>query len=592
MDSPSSTFRVQTPRYPTFMYFVLVAVVSETLFIHYKARSQSQTLKLRIDDLDSQQETISRKLFDVQQFGSNAQKSCMQMMGSFERKLNIRVRRDIKEKYQPSLGYLKALRLQLLHLKHEERRLKILMSEDIMKHELCRNATLVCKKGERGPRGKSGPRGYKGEIGAKGDRGFSGPQGQIGPTGAIGRKGQKGDPGQAGKSLEEPHILSPIQAQIMKPTSKNLSLYCEASGNPQPNIRWQFDKQIVDSRYSFPVKGGLMISNISKNDEGSIQCIAESILGKDVSETELIVHTIPKVILQSTSLIATIGIAFEVVCRADGTPLPKLKWKRGFGDIDARQVLSQDKRNLTLQFNNPSASDTGTYICEAENIIGIDVAPVRIFFKPGNDCSAYRGIGKSGVYNINPDGRQSFKVFCDMDTTGGGWTVIQRRVDGSVDFFKNWVDYKLGFGRVEDEFWLGNEKIHRLTKRKNMMIRFDLEAVDGSKVYAEYRTFYIDGEGDNYRLHVSSYSGTAGDSFSYHNGYQFSTKDRDNDNYGGNCVVMYHGAWWFNSCHYSNLNGKYLNGPHKTRWHGVIWHHYKGHSNSLKKTEMKVRPVL
>ena len=584
---------VRTQRYHNFMNFVLVAVVSGTLFIHYKATSQSQILKLRIDELNYQQERTSRKLLEVQQLGSNVQKSCMQMIRSFDKKLNIRVRRNVKEKYQPPLGYLKTIRLQFLRYMHEERRLKILMNQDVMKHEVCQNATLVCRKGERGPRGKSGPRGYKGDIGAKGDRGVPGPQGIIGPPGAIGQKGQKGDPGQAGKSLEKPHILSPLQAQISKPELKNLSLYCEASGNPQPNIRWQFIMQTADSRYTFPVKGGLMISNLNKSDEGRIQCIAENILGKDVSETELIVHTKPKVILQSTSLIVPDGIAFKVVCRADGTPLPKLKWKRGFGDINAQQVLSQDQRNLTLQFNNPTASDAGTYICEAKNIIGMDVVPVRIFITSGKDCSVYRGIGKSGIYNINPDGREPFKVLCDMDTASGGWTVIQRRMDGSLDFSKSWAEYKLGFGRLENEFWLGNEKIHRLTKDKNMIIRFDLEAVDGSKAYAEYRTFYINGESDNYRLHISSYSGTAGDSLSYHNGMQFSTRDRDNDKNGGiNCASVYHGGWWHSSCHYSNLNGKYLNGLHNTPWHGVIWHHFNGHSNSLKKTEMKVRPVL
>ena len=369
-------------------------------------------------------------------------------------------------------------------------------------------------------------------------------------------------------------------------------MICEASGNPPPNIRWKFDNQIIDSRYTFPAKGELLISNVSKSDEGSIQCIVENILGKNVSQTELIVHTMPKVILPSTSLIATEGIAFEVVCRANGTPLPKLKWKRGFGKINARQALSNDTRNLTLHFDKPSQSDAGTYICEAENIIGMDVSPVRIFVTSGTgkDCSFYKGIGTSGVYNINPDGRQPFKVFCDMDINSGGWTVIQRRADGSVDFIKNWVDYNLGFGSLENEFWLGNEKIHRLTKRKNMMIRFDLEDFHGNKAFAEYRTFYIDGESNNYRLHVSSYSGTAGDSMSSQNGMQFSTKDRDNDLYRGSCAI-HHSAWWFTACSNSMLNGKYVIGRTKTTGGGIHWYYFKGYHNSLKKTEMKVRPV-
>ena len=125
-----------------------------------------------------------------------------------------------------------------------------------------------------------------------------------------------------------------------------------------------------------------------------------------------------------------------------------------------------------------------------------------------------------------------------------------------------------------------------------MMIRFDLEDFDGNTKYAEYRTFYIDGENDNYRLHVSSYSGTAGDSLSYHNGMEFSTKDRDNDRYGsGSCSSDYHGAWWHKSCHYSNLNGKYLHGR-KLSASGVLWYHLKGNYDSLRQTEIKVRPTI
>lgn len=85
--------------------------------------------------------------------------------------------------------------------------------------------------------------------------------------------------------------------------------------------------------------------------------------------------------------------------------------------------------------------------------------------------------------------------------------------------------------------------------------------------------------------------GTAGDSLSYHRGMAFSTKDRDNDHFSGNCAVGTEGAWWFNKCHNSNLNGRYLHGTHSKKWHGVLWHHWKGHSYSLKRAEMKIKPV-
>ena len=449
----------------------------------------------------------------------------------------------------------------------------------------------MCKKGERGPRGSVGPRGFKGDSGRKGDRGVAGQKGQRGPPGAIGQKGQKGDRGQPGASLEKPRIVTQLQASVTRIESDNLTLFCKATGNPLPNIRWDFGSQIVNSRYTFPLKGGLLIANVSKEDEGRIRCIAENIMGKDVSKTKLIVHTLPNAILPSKALTATEGMPFKVVCRAVGTPTPTLQWKRRVGNLTARQVLSNDRTNLTLIIERPVLSDVGLYICEATNYIRRSEKSLLLQVSTPGDCSSIKGSWKSGIYTINPDGKQHFRVFCDMQTSSGGWTVIQRRTDGSVDFFKNWVDYKHGFGNVDKEFWLGNDKIHRLTKRRSMMIRFDLEDVNGIKVYAEYKMFYIDGEDANYKAHVGTYSGTAGDSFSFTNGMQFTTKDRDNDIYHRNCASLFHGAWWYSNCHASNLNGKYLNGSHLSYAIGINWRTFIGDYNSLKKTEMKVRPA-
>ena len=102
----------------------------------------------------------------------------------------------------------------------------------------------------------------------------------------MGRKEQKGDPGQSGKSIVKLHILLPLQTRITIPESKNLSLW--TSGNPPTTIRWEFGRQIFNSKYTFPVKCGLLISNVNKSDDGSIQGIAENILRKDVSETQLL----------------------------------------------------------------------------------------------------------------------------------------------------------------------------------------------------------------------------------------------------------------------------------------------------------------
>ncbi|KAI8493476.1 Fibrinogen C domain-containing protein 1 [Branchiostoma belcheri] len=199
----------------------------------------------------------------------------------------------------------------------------------------------------------------------------------------------------------------------------------------------------------------------------------------------------------------------------------------------------------------------------------------------------------SGVYMVYPrDNLGGFNVFCDMDTDGGGWTLFQRRRDGSVDFYRGWADYKTGFpSNLNGEFWLGNDNLYRLAVQKVYQLRVDMEDVEGETRYAAYDTFAISPESQNYKLHIGTYSGTAGDSLTYHDGKPFSTKDRDNDEITSSCAQDYKGAWWYKRCHSSNLNGLYHLGTHEGNNDGVYWQYWKGNNYSLKSTEMKLRPA-
>ena len=97
-----------------------------------------------------------------------------------------------------------------------------------------------------------------------------------------------------------------------------------------------------------------------------------------------------------------------------------------------------------------------------------------------------------------------------METTPGrGWTIFQRRVDGSVDFYRNWTDYKNGFGNLTTEFWLGLDKILRLSSSEQNVLRVDLETFANETAYAVYESFSVGNESDGYRLSFdrSSYTG-------------------------------------------------------------------------------------
>ncbi|XP_068578210.1 angiopoietin-4 [Cebidichthys violaceus] len=212
------------------------------------------------------------------------------------------------------------------------------------------------------------------------------------------------------------------------------------------------------------------------------------------------------------------------------------------------------------------------------------------------DCAdVYKaGHSVSGLFNIYIVNRtEPVQVFCDMETSGGGWTVIQRRLNGSVDFQRSWREYKMGFGDVFGEHWLGNELMYRLTSRGQYSLRVELRDWDGNHAHSQYDRFTLTSERQQYRLYLRGYSGTAGrqSSLSTH-GTGFSTRDQDNDNCDHcKCALMLTGGWWFDACGFSNLNGIYYSVGHNIRkLNGIKWHHFRGPSYSLRSTSMMVRP--
>ena len=200
--------------------------------------------------------------------------------------------------------------------------------------------------------------------------------------------------------------------------------------------------------------------------------------------------------------------------------------------------------------------------------------------QPRRDCrdfneNGYRNI--NGLYVVTMNGYKNTVVYCDQRFFGGGWTVIQRRYDGSVNFYRDWLSYKNGFGDLQREFWLGNENIHLLTAQavfprgSEASIRIstlnDDAYMNGGSYH--YSHFEVASEKAKYTLHVSSTHEKT--SFPTSDKQPFSTYDRDNDNAPSHhCARDYqYAGWWINgsgdSCASTKTN---LNGPYdeyKTR---------------------------
>lgn len=211
------------------------------------------------------------------------------------------------------------------------------------------------------------------------------------------------------------------------------------------------------------------------------------------------------------------------------------------------------------------------------------------------DCSDVFKSGqmKSGIYPIKPNQSDPFNVYCEINSDGAA-TVIQRRVDGSVDFDQSWEKYEHGFGQLEKEFWLGLAKIHSIAQQGEYILHIELEDWKEEKRFIEY-TFTLDGPSNGYTLYLAPLSGDLPDAMSNHTGMKFSTKDRDNDKHSeSNCARNYTGGWWFNACGDTNLNGRYAWMRPKARPQrrkGIYWKPAKGSPFTLKSTKITIRPL-
>uniref|UniRef100_A0A3B5LIA7 Angiopoietin-like 4 n=1 Tax=Xiphophorus couchianus TaxID=32473 RepID=A0A3B5LIA7_9TELE len=209
-----------------------------------------------------------------------------------------------------------------------------------------------------------------------------------------------------------------------------------------------------------------------------------------------------------------------------------------------------------------------------------------------------RGETTSGVYPIQPTDSESFNVFCEM-TADGGWTVIQRRQDGSVDFDQLWQAYEKGFGSLNGEFWLGLENIHAITKDDSysLNIKFSDWGDDSASVRFP---FELGGKETNYSLLIQEpgTTDTLESSLTTDSALAlpFSTRDQDNDRKGDiNCAKHLSGGWWFSNCGRSNLNGRYFQSPPPKQRHqrkqAIFWKTWRGRYYPLKSSIMMIAPA-
>lgn len=154
----------------------------------------------------------------------------------------------------------------------------------------------------------------------------------------------------------------------------------------------------------------------------------------------------------------------------------------------------------------------------------------------------------NSVNNIVIPNFKPFPALCDSVIAGLGWTVIQQRLNGGEDFYRNWETYRNGFGEFTGDFFLGLENIYRLTSDRRHELYIHMKEFSGKTFYARYDNFRIAGEADKYRLlSLGLFTGTADkDRMRVSENQMFSTFDSDNDLNGyTQCAVLHNAGWWY-----------------------------------------------
>ena len=273
--------------------------------------------------------------------------------------------------------------------------------------------------------------------------------------------------------------------------------------------------------------------------------------------------------------------------------------------VEEGEALENEIKNLTTKILEIEDTCTG-YLsrdcCQVYSLINVNVNNIHFLFQV---MIASNSSAETGLYEIKDPctGDRSFNyakihVRCDMETDGGGWIVIQRRItNGTVNFNRNWEDYVNGFGDLEGEFWIGLENMHELTKQA-----VELQVTvwnDNKTITWNYTTFRVAGSENNYRLTLRGGTGDGDtDALYYSNGRYFSTFDRDNDGYTFlRCGSSYQAGWWYYGYRYAFINRKScsdanLNGRHESSNlpdNNVARIHWATPGNTFTNTEMKIR---
>lgn len=289
----------------------------------------------------------------------------------------------------------------------------------------------------------------------------------------------------------------------------------------------------------------LIFDNVIQNQESILQIL---------EETRLEIKQIKEVLLQRNLS------PLEEKIEENTAVLQSVK--ENVANIQEGCLAQMDKNHKVMEQHIINDRETGERMLSECNETLREVSE-RVKSKPTRpprDCSEIlkTGITLSGVYHIFPAGIPSgVSVYCDLQTDGGGWTIIIQRQEElpPLNFARPFEEYAAGFGRPDGEFWIGNRVLHAMTGSQPQILRVEATDLKGDSRVATWATFSVGSEATQFTLSVGGYlsNSTMGDglmpasSLRHHaSNMKFSTSDRDNTH---KCSTLGGGGWWYNHCY-------------------------------------------
>ncbi|XP_062132249.1 fibrinogen-like protein 1 isoform X3 [Drosophila sulfurigaster albostrigata] len=251
-----------------------------------------------------------------------------------------------------------------------------------------------------------------------------------------------------------------------------------------------------------------------------------------------------------------------------------------------QKLIDQYETQLTTLKSEISLKDLEIKDLKSENVKTKELQDEITASKQASSCFG----NLTNIQTLRVPIVHTMTVPCEsnLPEAGAGWTVIQRRKDGSVNFNRPWSEYREGFGNLHGEFFLGLENIHVLTKSQPHELFVFLGDFSNQTRYARYSNFVIGNEKEFYELKVlGNYSGTVRDSLLNHINRKFSTPDKDFTT--TKCAQSFKSGWWFASCYWSNLNGEYKHFGNDDDDYSIRWNQWT--LKPLKFAQMMIRPI-